>query len=47
MPAHRKVDPWLAGAKLGKRLFELALADIAPGTDDVGDNIDGEIGGGD
>ena len=44
MPAHRDFETRLASAKLGKGLRELALADVAPGTDDVGDDIDGEMG---
>ena len=47
MPAQRDLDGRFAGAELGERLLELAFADIAPGTDDVGDDIDREPGGGD
>ncbi len=43
MPAPHGGDVGLARLQLGQRRFELALADVAPGADDVRHDIDDEI----
>ncbi len=51
MPAYGGREIRLVGAPSGQRGFELALADVAPGADDVRDDVDekrraNELGGG-